>query len=791
MTQSEPSAEPSKKPEARPSMDLSYADRPPVSSFLKEVRQSRVRAELGGRILVTRQTPDAPREDDSAAATQPLDACEPRLVASRPSVDLGCSAEQWDAFMNNWARFAMISELDDESMAPQCRACLTDRLKEAVNHHRGDIHCMDVKHLLRSVRYVAVEPPIGVRRSLAHNSAQAAGEHYADFVTRVSGLISACEYKAPCPHAEKIPDPEGRRMLCGTAGCKASDYSEDVLRNVLLAGIYDEDVKKCVLYCPTVAQASPGEIAGLVEIFTRRLNHHRGLEPHIDDLRMFLDYAGDSAHICVPPEPPAEASEAGRVVEEAGEEDEAGRRAALCPKPAKISAARLSGGSVGRLAPSPDPRVSVRLQFQSPRSPIVFRAEAIADSGAQITVIPADMIYNRDIAIKRINHSSGTLHAANNVPIEVLGFAEAEIEAISPCGQRFSTSTPVYLVEHISEIFLSLEVMFALHIVDSSFPTAGSGLRHKKKNAPAAPCGCNFNQSRDAGLGSTTDQDFRHQWPNSRTSLCSPQVGERQVLQASSVAPRHPSWAYEPQTRGRRAGRPQEDRQPSHAGDYRGGVGDRRSGQWPERRSYARASPPRAESRSWGVPSPHDGRSNEIRRQWPRTRRGNASPRKPITRCWGVNCTEEIQPTGERLEVGSTKNPYEPRRAYAGTEDGEAGQRSGEGAAGPRQSSKSARSPPPMSTRFKFAQDALSINPPARDTYAGAAVRSKPRRSGSVDAGGPAGRSTEGKAVRIAAGSARASPEKRLHAEDSKGTAAGSEAGSYRRSSRDSPPEDW
>ena len=175
MTQSEPPAGPLEEPEAGPSVNLPYANRSPVSSFLKEVRQSRVGAELGGRILVTqdeipssktpgtgRQTPDAPHEDESAAATQPLDACEPRLVTSRPSVDLGCSAVQWDAFMDNWTRFATISELDDESMAPQCRRCLTDQLKEAVDHHRGDILCMDIEQLLRSVRYVAVKPPIGV-----------------------------------------------------------------------------------------------------------------------------------------------------------------------------------------------------------------------------------------------------------------------------------------------------------------------------------------------------------------------------------------------------------------------------------------------------------------------------------------------------------------------------------------------------------------------------------------------------------------------------------------------------
>ena len=51
-----------------------------------------------------------PDADEPAAATQPLDECKIRLVAARPSIDLGCSSTQWDAFMISWARFAEISE---------------------------------------------------------------------------------------------------------------------------------------------------------------------------------------------------------------------------------------------------------------------------------------------------------------------------------------------------------------------------------------------------------------------------------------------------------------------------------------------------------------------------------------------------------------------------------------------------------------------------------------------------------------------------------------------------------
>ena len=307
---------PSEEPEAEPSRSHAGADHPPASSFLQEVRRSRVDSEQEGCSDQDKTPecgspgaghgmPDAPHEDESAAATQPLDGCEPRLVATRPSIDLGCSATQWDTFMVNWTRFAEISELDDESMAPQCRRCLSDQLKDAVDHHRGDVYRMDLDQLLRSVRYVAVEPPIGIRRSVAHQSEQAKGEHFADFVSRVSRLVAACEYKAPCPHAKEFPDPEGRRMLCSIAGCKAVDYSCDVLKNILLSGIRDEDVKKCVLFCPTVPQASPGEIAGLVEIYTRRVYNQRRLEPRMDDLRVLLDYVEEPKHLWIKPRPAA------------------------------------------------------------------------------------------------------------------------------------------------------------------------------------------------------------------------------------------------------------------------------------------------------------------------------------------------------------------------------------------------------------------------------------------------------------------------------------------------------
>ena len=51
---------------------------------------------------------------------------------------------------------------------------------------------------------------------------------------------------------------------------------------------------------------------------------------------------------------------------------------------------------------------------------------------------------------------------------------DADISALSPSGERFSTATSAYVVKNVDKVFLTLEVMVGLRIVDKQFPTAGA-----------------------------------------------------------------------------------------------------------------------------------------------------------------------------------------------------------------------------------------------------------------------------------------------------------------------------
>ena len=103
--------------------------------------------------------------------------------------------------------------------------------------------------------------------------------------------------------------------------------------------------------------------------------------------------------------------------------------------------------------------------------------DAVADSGAQITIFPASLLEASGIEITGMRKSKLDLRAANNAKIDVQGVADATISALSPSGERFKTTSRVYIVRNVDKVYLSLDVLVGLRIVNEFFPVAGAGNR--------------------------------------------------------------------------------------------------------------------------------------------------------------------------------------------------------------------------------------------------------------------------------------------------------------------------
>ena len=145
---------------------------------------------------------------------------------------------------------------------------------------------------------------------------------------------------------------------------------------------------------------------------------------------------------------------------------------------AKVSRtnARLCGQATGH---ANHPRLEVLLSFATPGGRKEFKVKnAVADSGAQITILLASLLSQEGIAITGLRRSQVDLRAANNAKIEVQSVADATISALSPSRKRYRTTTTAYVVKNVDQVYLSLDVLVGLRIINEHFPTAGAGNQH-------------------------------------------------------------------------------------------------------------------------------------------------------------------------------------------------------------------------------------------------------------------------------------------------------------------------
>ena len=83
-----------------------------------------------------------------------------------------------------------------------------------------------------------------------HSARQQQGERFQAYAARARGLVVDCQYILPCPDARANKD------VCSVRACRGVDYSSESVRNVLLSGIYDQDIKRDVLGNSTLESKS-------------------------------------------------------------------------------------------------------------------------------------------------------------------------------------------------------------------------------------------------------------------------------------------------------------------------------------------------------------------------------------------------------------------------------------------------------------------------------------------------------------------------------------------------------
>ena len=172
----------------------------------------------------------------------------------RPRIDMGADEEAWNTFLRRWNNFRIGSNIGDSIASVQLLQCAGDDLSEMLLKADSGLTGRPISEVLSAMKSFAVIPVAkGIVRAELMQMHQANDESFRAFAARVRGKAETCGFSltATCP--------------CPCANQFSIDYTLEVIRDVLLAGVGNSDIKQEVLSADGVHEKSINELVAFVE----------------------------------------------------------------------------------------------------------------------------------------------------------------------------------------------------------------------------------------------------------------------------------------------------------------------------------------------------------------------------------------------------------------------------------------------------------------------------------------------------------------------------------------------
>jgi len=170
----------------------------------------------------------------------------------RPTVETGVSMEEWNMFERRWAIFKSGSHIADEDAPHHLFQCAETTLGDALLKTNPEIVSKPVDDVLKAMKNLAVIPvATGIVRAELLEMKQLRDEAFRKFASRVRGKAETCEYKV--------------RFECLCKTTSDVDFTDHILRDVLLAGIYDADIRREMYGIDGILQQPVNTVIAMVE----------------------------------------------------------------------------------------------------------------------------------------------------------------------------------------------------------------------------------------------------------------------------------------------------------------------------------------------------------------------------------------------------------------------------------------------------------------------------------------------------------------------------------------------
>ena len=166
----------------------------------------------------------------------------------RPQINVGVSTEEWNVFVRRWEVFRRGSGIDGASAPSQLFQCAGIELGDSILKANPNATSSSIAQLMTAMRSLAVIPiATGVLRTELLQMRQERDEPFRTFAARVRGKAETCEYTATCECGAKV------------------DYTDHSIRDTLLGGIQDPDIRREVLGIADILKKPVNDVIAVVE----------------------------------------------------------------------------------------------------------------------------------------------------------------------------------------------------------------------------------------------------------------------------------------------------------------------------------------------------------------------------------------------------------------------------------------------------------------------------------------------------------------------------------------------
>ena len=196
----------------------------------------------GGRIrgvlLYSHNVAGAPR----AAVVIKGPKCDP------PKVNIGVTLEEGNIFKCRWDVFVSGSGLDPDASSSQLFQCADDELGDSLLKTDTSIVSKPTSIVMGAMKSLAViEVATGVMRAELVRMQQEREESLRTFAARVRGKAETYAYITKCTCLREV------------------DFTDSIIRDVLIAGIADLDIGRVVLCTSAILERAVNDVISLVE----------------------------------------------------------------------------------------------------------------------------------------------------------------------------------------------------------------------------------------------------------------------------------------------------------------------------------------------------------------------------------------------------------------------------------------------------------------------------------------------------------------------------------------------